>query len=59
VCWGCDLDSKVKIAARTLYHLVCAIPVVVRDRNEIYPNEIPVSGFPDWPLTTTPGPRGF
>jgi hypothetical protein len=42
VCWGCDLDSKVKIAARTLYHLVCAIPVVVRDRNEIYPNEIPV-----------------
>jgi hypothetical protein len=42
VCWGCSLDQKVKVAARTLYHLVCAIPVAERDSNEIYPAEIPV-----------------
>jgi hypothetical protein len=42
VCWGCSLDLLVKVAARTLYHLVCAIPVAERDSNEIYPAEIPV-----------------
>jgi hypothetical protein len=42
VCSGCSLDHKVKVAARTLYHLISAIPVAVRDRNEIYPDEIPV-----------------
>jgi hypothetical protein len=42
VCWGCDLTHKVRVAAGTLYNLVCAIPVAERDGNEIYPNEIPV-----------------
>jgi hypothetical protein len=39
VCWGCDLTHKVRVAAGTLYNLVCAIPVSERDRQEIYPAE--------------------
>jgi hypothetical protein len=39
VCWACDLTHKVRVAAGTLYNLVCAVPVSERDRQEIYPAE--------------------
>jgi hypothetical protein len=39
VCWACGLESKIKVTAATLFHLVGAIPLVERDSNEIYPND--------------------
>jgi hypothetical protein len=39
VCSECGLENKVKIAAETLYHLINAIPVAERDREEVYPND--------------------
>jgi hypothetical protein len=48
-CWACDLTHKVRVAAGTLYNLVCAIPVAERDRQEIYPAEFRYPPwFPDW-----------
>jgi hypothetical protein len=45
ICWGCGFENKIKIAAETLYHLICAIPQTERDRQEIYPGDFrcPVS----------------
>ena len=39
ICWGCGFENKIKIAAETLYHLVCAIPRAERDSEEIYPDD--------------------
>src|SRR6516225_1000019 len=49
VCWGCGIENKIKIAAETLYHLVCAIPQTERDRLEIYPA--------DWSTAFIPLPQ--
>jgi hypothetical protein len=48
VCWGCDLTNKVKVAAATLYQLIDAIPVVERDREEIYPTDFRAPQIPLW-----------
>src|ERR1700739_1627537 len=37
VCWGCDLNNKVKIAAGTLYQLINAVPQAERNWQEILP----------------------
>jgi hypothetical protein len=37
VCWGCNLKSKIRLAAGTLYHLINALPQAERDWQEIFP----------------------
>jgi hypothetical protein len=48
VCWACSAENKIKVAAGTLYHLVCAVPVAERDRQEIYPAVFPYPRIPLW-----------
>ncbi len=48
VCWGCSAETKIKMAAGTLYHLVRAIPLVERDRQEIYPADFRYPRIPLW-----------
>lgn len=49
ICWGCCFENKIKIAAETLYQLVCAIPQTERDREEIYPADFRYPRVPPWP----------
>jgi hypothetical protein len=46
VCRGCDLESKVRIAAGTLYHLINALPRAERDQQEIYPADFSTALIP-------------
>jgi hypothetical protein len=48
VCRGCDLAHKIRAAAGRLYNLVVAIPVVERDRQEIYPADFRYPRIPLW-----------
>jgi hypothetical protein len=48
------LDKLVEIAGETLYHLICAIPLLERDGQEIYPADFSVAFVPlhqqtNWP----------
>jgi hypothetical protein len=56
ICWGCGFENKIKIAAETLYHLVCAIPQWERDREEIYPADFRYPRIRLWPKDKEPLP---
>jgi hypothetical protein len=58
VCWGCDLQSKVKIGSGNLFHLISAIPQAERDRYEIYPADFRTALIP-LPLQSNWGWRTF
>jgi hypothetical protein len=48
VCSECGFENKVKSAAETLYHLINAIPVAERDREEVYPDDFRYPRVPLW-----------